>query len=373
MAGREAFFICRSCKAKLSLAEARYKCICGGLLDIGGLDDAFSASSLECDAHGVFRYRRLMPDIIDGHWHEATMAEGMTGLVDLNVKGLDMRGKMDYTMPTLSFKDRGAAVLMAAAKALGIKSVVQDSSGNAGNSIAAYAARLRIDCEILVPEGTSPNKISQIRAYGASVRVVPGSREDTAAAALKEAESGRYYASHVYNPIFYQGTKTYVYEIWEQLGGKLPEALVVPIGNGTLLLGMLLGLRSLMAGGAIERMPRIVAVQAARCAPIYRAFMNGERTVTPVTNEGTSAEGIAIAAPVRGAQMIEALRELGGIVVQAGEEDIARCETMLSKAGIFVEPTSAATVAGAESWARAEGFSGSMVLPMCGAGLKSLH
>ncbi|HNV35196.1 MAG TPA: pyridoxal-phosphate dependent enzyme [Bacillota bacterium] len=373
MAGREAFFVCHSCGASFGLAEARHRCTCGGLLDVGGLDDAFSATSLCDDAHGVFRYRRLMPDVIDGHWRNATMAEGMTGLAELGLGGVDIRCKMDYAMPTLSFKDRGAAVLMAAVKASGVVSVVQDSSGNAGNSIAAYASRLGIGCEILVPEGTSPNKISQIKAYNATVTIVRGNREDTAAAALKQAEAGRYYASHVYNPMFYQGTKTYVYEIWEQMGGRLPEALAVPVGNGTLLLGLHLGLKSLFAGGAIGRMPMVIAVQAARCAPLYRAFIGGKRTVAPVVNEGTAAEGIAIAAPVRGAQMLEALREMGGTVVEAGEEDIIRYGTLLSKSGIFAEPTSAATVAGAMAWAVGEGFKGTLALPMCGSGLKSLH
>lgn len=340
---------------------------------MGGLDDAFSTDLLNDGAHGVFRYRKLLPSLVDAHWEEATMAEGGTGIVRLGWGKARMLAKMDYAMPTLSFKDRGAAVLVAAAKGIGIAEVVQDSSGNAGNAIAAYASRLGMACEILVPASTSAHKVTQIKAYGASVRLVPGSREDAARAALQEAESGRYYASHVYNPLFSQGTKTYVYEIWEQLGGNLPDALAVPVGNGTLLMGVYYGVKSLLAGGAVHTLPLVVAVQAARCAPLHRAFGAGLDTVAPVRNEGTVAEGIAVADPRRGSQMLSALRELQGAVVAVDEEAIARVDGRLARSGIFVEPTSAATVAGAEAWAEAVGFEGTMMVPLCGAGLKSVH
>jgi len=373
MGSRDAFFRCGYCGREYGLTDRAFRCRCGGLFDIAGLDDPFSASILDERAQGLFRYRQLMPSAVDGHWLEATMGEGWTAMVGLGKAFGGLIAKMDYAMPTLSFKDRGAAVLMAAAKAAGASSVIQDSSGNAGNSVAAYSARLGIECEIFVPEGTSPNKVSQIRAYGAKVRLVPGNREDTARAALEEAEAGRYYASHVYNPMFYQGTKTYIYEIWEQMGGSLPDALAVPVGNGTLLLGVYYGLKSLMAGGAISKMPALIAVQAARCAPLYGSFEKGLDSVAPVRNEGTLAEGIAIAAPMRGAQLIKAVRELGGHVVAVGEDEIKQAGEKLSRSGIFVEPTSAATVAGALNWSKASGFDGAMVVPMCGAGLKSLH
>lgn len=371
-ANRDAFLRCADCGREQEMRGSAFECSCGGLLDVAGLDDAFDPDAIDCHAHGIFRYRSMMPSSVDAFWRAATMGEGLTGLVEID-GSRRISAKMDFAMPTLSFKDRGAAVLMASVKGFGVSGVIQDSSGNAGNSVAAYAARLGIGCEIFVPESTSPNKVSQIRAYGAKVTLVPGTREDTAAKALSQARTGRYYASHVYNPLFYQGTKTYVYELWEQTGGKLPDVLALPVGNGTLLLGAYHGLMSLVKGGAIERVPKVVAVQAERCAPLYEAFISGKDVVEPVVNRGTAAEGIAIAAPKRGASMLAALRELGGSVVTAPEDAIDACGKQLAALGVFVEPTSAATLAGLRSWLEETGFDGTSVVPMCGAGLKSLH
>lgn len=369
---REAFFRCQDCGREAAMGQGAFACSCGGLFDIAGLDDSFNPGVIDGRAHGIFRYRMMMPSSVDEFWQQATMAEGQTGLVAIDVRRR-ISAKMDFSMPTLSFKDRGAAVLMASAKSFGAREVIQDSSGNAGNSVAAYAARLGIGCEVFVPESTSPNKVSQIRAYGAKVTLVPGTREDTAAEALRQARLGRYYASHVYNPLFYQGTKTYLYELWEQLDGKLPDALALPAGNGTLLLGAYFGLKSLLKAGAIGSVPKLVVVQAERCAPVHEAFIAGRAATKPVANRGTAAEGIAIAAPMRGRQMLSAIRELGGTVVTVDEESIAASAANLASSGIFVEPTSAATLAGLVLWMDGTGFDGTSVVPMCGAGLKSLH
>ncbi|NEE55983.1 pyridoxal-phosphate dependent enzyme, partial [Streptomyces sp. SID8455] len=138
--------------------------------------------------------------------------------------------------------------------------VVADSSGNAGTSIAAYCARAGLPCTVYVPEGTSSKKTEQIRAHGAHLVTVPGDREATALAARAAAgEPGAFYASHVFNPYFLHGTKTYVYELWEDLGGRLPDTLAVPVGNGTLLLGAALATAELHALGLIASRPRLIA------------------------------------------------------------------------------------------------------------------
>lgn len=172
---------------------------------------------------------------------------------------------MDYFMPTLSFKDRGAAVLIAHCKAIGVDRVVQDSSGNAGNAVAAYCAKAGIGCEIFVPEGTSPKKIDMIRAHGTICTVVPGSRDHCADVCREKVEKeGVYYANHVYNPFFYEGTKTYIYEVFEQLG-RIPANLVIPVGNGTLFLGAIFALEHLQESGVIDRFPQIIALQSQNC------------------------------------------------------------------------------------------------------------
>ena len=153
----------------------------------------------------------------------------MTPLEQVNIGGREILMKLDFLFPSGSYKDRGATVMISQALAMGVKQVVQDSSGNAGCAVAQYCARAGIGCEIFVPASTSPAKLVQIEAYGARLNLVPGSREDTAKAAMKAADH-TYYASHVWNPFFFQGTKTFAYELCEQLGWKAPDTVILPAG-----------------------------------------------------------------------------------------------------------------------------------------------
>jgi threonine synthase len=292
-----------------------------------------------------------------------TMGEGMTPLVP-SPNRPDVQLKVDYLMPTGSLKDRGAVLLAALAQQLGVSRMVADSSGNAGTAVAAYAARGGIPCEVYVPATTSPGKVAQLRAYGATVHQIPGTREDTAAAAVVAAdEPGTFYASHVHHPFFLHGTKTYVLELWEQLNGTLPDTLVLPVGNGTLVLGAHLGGLELLQQGLIKRLPRIIAVQAAGRAPLAREFHN--QPSTPDT--GTIAEGIAIAKPARGRQIVNAVRNTGGTIVTVTDDQIRAAHTDLAHNGLYVEPTSAVC------WAAITDLpnTGQAVVPLCGSGLKS--
>jgi threonine synthase len=307
-------------------------------------------------------------------WTDITMGEGLTPIVPLDKNYPNLLVKMEYLMPTLSFKDRGAVIVIAKAKELGVKKVIQDSSGNAGTSIAAYANRAGIECDIYVPENTSPKKVKQISAHGAKVHLIKGTREDTAQAALNAVEKGEgFYASHVYNPFFYEGTKTYVYEVFEQLDGNLPEVFIIPVGNGTLLLGAYYGFKELLQLGLIKKIPRIIAVQAQNCAPIYKAFKIGKDNVDKVTNTGTLAEGIAIAEPKRGAQILEAIRETEGEIITAHEDKIFETRTYLAQRGFYVEPTTAATFAAFFDFyeENKSKLGGKVIIPLCGAGLKA--
>jgi len=375
-------YACPECGAHYPLESLAFRCSCGSLLDIAPFEPRFPASAAGSGERSIFRYVEAMPPLAadcpgwTAAWHQVSMGEGLTPLVPLDAADAGILVKVDYAMPTLSFKDRGAAVLVAVARAAGARRLVQDSSGNAGASVAAYAARAGMGCDIFVPATTSPRKVSQIEAYGARAVLVPGTREDTAAAALEAAETGArdgstFYASHVYNPFFYQGTKTYIYEVYESLGGRLPDTLYIPLGNGTLVLGAYLAIKDLMALGLVARGPHIVAVQAAGCAPVFEAFEHGNTMVEAVTNTGTEAEGIAIAAPMRGSRVLAALRELGGEVVPAPEAGIAKAKHEVGSHGFYIETTSAATFA-AFFERRAAGIDeGLVVLPLCGAGLKS--
>lgn len=368
-------YVCNKCGKKHDPKTLIFRCDCGGMLDLEKFHFKFTKEDILGNEWSLFRYLKVLPfDENFTLWKDISMGEGLTSLVPLDRDTPNLLVKMDYMMPTLSFKDRGAAVLIAKAKELGVKKVIQDSSGNAGNSIAAYANRAGIECDIYVPEGTSSKKIRMISSHGAKVHVIPGTREATAKAALKAVERGEgFYASHVYNPFFYQGTKTYAYEIYEQLKGEAPELLVIPVGNGTLVLGCYYGFRELLESGLIKKMPKIIAVQAQGCSPIYDAFKEGKDFVEETINTGTLAEGIAIAAPMRGKQILEAIRNTNGEIIIAAEDKIVGTRNYLAEKGFYVEPTTAATFAGFFDYYKdnADKFSGKIILPLCGAGLKS--
>ena len=368
-------YTCNQCGKRYNPDIQIYRCQCGGLLDIQKINLRFSRSDILSPERSIFRYVKSMPFNEDFDiWKDITMGEGSSPLAVLDKEFPHVRVKIDYMMPTLSFKDRGAAVLVSKAKELGVKKIIQDSSGNAGTSIAAYACRAGISCDIYVPENTSAKKVNQIAYHGANVHLIEGSRENTAKAALEAVERGEgFYASHVYNPFFYEGTKTFVYELFEQLDGIMTDTLVLPTGNGTLLLGAYLGLKELVSMELIDKMPRIIAVQSENCAPIFEAFKNNMLDVESVTNTVTLAEGIAIAEPKRGRQILEAIRETGGDVIIAPENKIIETRKYLAKKGFYVEPTTAATFAAFFEYSKKinSKHNEKFIIPLCGAGLKA--
>ena len=190
---------CSECKKRELTSTRKSHCVCGGLWKLDFKPPKFDLNAIDRDQWSMFRYRKFMA-LEDDSWKGITLGEGMTPIVPLDENVLL---KMDYFMPTLSFKDRGAAVLVAHCKSIGVDSVVQDSSGNAGNSVAAYCAKAGIKCEVFVKDGTSPKKIDMIRAHGATCTVVPGSRDHCADVCREKVEhEGVYYANHVYNPFF---------------------------------------------------------------------------------------------------------------------------------------------------------------------------
>lgn len=336
---------------------------CGGPwdLDTGDLPPVH-LDSLGGRVSSLWRYEEVLP--LSGP--AVSLGEGRTPLVPLTGR---VSAKLDFLMPTLSFKDRGAVMLAELARRLSPDRVVADSSGNAGTAVAAYCARAGLPCTVYVPEATSPKKTEQIRAHGARLVTVAGDREATAAAARAAAGApGTFYASHVFNPYFLHGTKTYVYEIWEELGGTLPDALAVPVGNGTLLLGAALATRELLAHGLIDRSPALIAVQAEAVSPLAAAFRAGAEDLSGVPDRArpTLAEGIAIPRPPRARQILAAVRESGGTFLTVTEDQIRAAQEDLAARGFFVETT------GVACWAAVGGVTDrSVVVPLCGAGLKT--
>ncbi|MFC3419076.1 threonine synthase [Salinicoccus hispanicus] len=363
-------YICNDCHEKYDITPDRWKCDCGGVLDLDKKTPDIDTSIWNEYPNSLWRYFNTMPfDHQFKAWRNVTMGEGQSPLIVLDPETPDVYVKVDYMMPTLSFKDRGAAVLVAKAKEMGVSRMIADSSGNAGTAFSAYAARANIECTIFLRSEISPKKIAQIEAHGAKIEKIDGTREDIAAAAQKAVEGEKvFYASHVYNPYFYEGTKTYAYELYEQLGGA-PDSLIIPAGNGTLLLGAYYGFMELKHNGLIDRLPKIIAIQAKNCAPLSAAFKKGETEAEPTINKNTLAEGIAIAAPARSKQILEAVRETGGTFIEIEEDEIASARNMLSDKGFYVEVTAAVNYAGYLKYNRAADER--IVIPLCGAGIKS--
>ncbi|WP_101389880.1 threonine synthase [Streptomyces sp. TLI_146] len=338
---------------------------CGGPWDLDFAAGAVEAKSLAGRVGSLWRYAEALP--LDGP-PPVTLGEGRTPLVPLTGT---VSAKLDFLMPTLSFKDRGAVVLAELARRLAPERVIADSSGNAGTSFAAYLARAGLPCTVYVPEATSPKKVEQIGAHGARVERVPGDREATARAARAAADTpGTFYASHVFNPYFLHGTKTYVYELWEDLGGRLPGAIVVPVGNGTLLLGAALATAELYAHGLIPERPALIAVQAAAVSPLATAFRAGTDDPADAEAADTLAEGIAIPRPPRGRQILRAVRESGGTFLTVTEDQIRAAQLDLAGRGLFVESTGVACWAAVTASPDALGGR-EAVVPLCGAGLKT--
>jgi len=357
--------VCQSCATVHPMNDPRWRCGCGGLLDVR-FEARFDLEKIARRKPTMWRYREALPFGDDAS--VVSFDEGMTPILPVELGPGVLHLKLEQLFTTGSYKDRGAAVLVSKAKELGIDRIVEDSSGNAGCAIAAYAAKAGIRCEILVPESTSPGKLAQILFYGATLRRIPGSREDTANAALAAAES-TYYASHSWNPFFFQGTKTFAYEVWEQMGFRAPDAVLLPAGNGTLLIGSYIGFRDLKEAGRIDRIPRHIAVQAANCAPLLQMFRDGLDAVPPVESRETIAEGVAIAAPVRGKEILDIVRRTGGQVVAVDDAEVENALLLLGRKGLYVEPTSALPVAAYLKYPALHG--GVMVAPLTGHGLKA--
>ncbi len=335
------------------------------------------------DGRGLWRYAAAIP-VEPSHAMRLSLGEGATPMISAADPALpDVRLKLEFLSPTGSFKDRGAVVLVASALSRGASALIADSSGNAGSAIAAYAARAGLPCQVFVPAATSAGKRAQIAAYGAELVLVEGDRTATADAARAAVrERGAFYASHVYDPYFLQGTKTFAFEVWEQLGGA-PDAVVLPCGNGTLVLGAAIGFQELHAAGLIDRLPALIAVQSAACAPLAQAWSEGTEKPAAIAAERTMAEGIAIPHPARGAEILAAVRSSSGVILTVTEEEIAAAARDLARRGLLVEPTGAvpwaAVLAGRGSaprdaweWQRTRDLlSGTAIVPLCGSGLKS--
>lgn len=303
------------------------------LTDLPGI----GRDEIETGERSIWRYRAALPFLPDA---PISLGEGCTPLLAREYAGAVAHFKCEWFMPSGSFKDRGASVMLSLLRTQGITHVLEDSSGNGGAAISTYAAAGGMQAKILVPDSTSPAKTVQSRAAGAQIELIPGSRQDCADAALAQAEK-IFYASHNWHPFFLHGTKTLAYELWEDLGFRAPDNVIVPCGAGSNVLGCGIGFGELLRAGQIARMPRIFAAQPAHCGPIARAFLKlPQEAVRP-----TMAEGTAISQPIRTPEALLVLHESRGGAVLLEEAEIADATRALARHGLYAEPTSAQAAA----------------------------
>ncbi|MBS1249112.1 MAG: Threonine synthase [Chloroflexi bacterium] len=307
---------------------------CGGIFDF--------------DAHPPFDPARVEPDL-PGYWpyrHSfglpekapiISLGEGNTPLVWGEAFGYEVGFKLENLNPTGSFKDRGTALLVSFLRSRGVSSAVEDSSGNAGASFAAYAARAGIEAQIFVPAYAAGPKREQIAHYGARVTPIPGPRIRATEAVLEEAAQGQVYASHAYLPHGIAGMATVAYELHAQLG-QPPGTVILPVGHGTLLLGLACGFAALEAADLITQQPVLVGVQAKACAPLW-AEMQGK---SGYVGEGeTRAGGVRIRHPHRRDALLEVVGASGGTFLAAEEGQLLPGRDALARMGFYVELTSA--------------------------------
>lgn len=329
---------CRNCGTPFPFPDFPYCCPrCGGLFGfVNGL--RFASKDIKPDLPGIWRYRSSFS--VPKGAPILTLGEGNTPLIWGEAFQKKIGFKLESLNPTGSFKDRGSAVLVSWLLAAGIQEAVEDSSGNAGASFAAYASRAGIQGKVFIPDYASGPKRNQIESYGAKVIPVPGPRSKAAAAVLEEASRGTAYASHAYLPHGTAGIATIAYELVEELGAA-PGTILVPVGHGSLLLGIWLGFQALRESGSIAGLPKMIGIQAGACAPLFKASQDSQNKPSPVSERKTLAEGVAIAEPFHGVSVLEAVRNSQGFFLQVKEDRIREGQKALASQGIYAEMTSA--------------------------------
>jgi len=361
----------------------RWRCHCGAPLSFADppLPDGPPPDPGGFDLRaGLWSFDAFLP-VGDDPADRVTLGEGPTPLVDADA--WDAAFKLEYVAPTGSFKDRGATTTLTRARELGVDRVVEDSSGNAGAAIATYAARAGIDASIYVPADAKAGKLRAIERADAEPVRVEGSRADVTDACLAavrgDAGPSAWYASHAWHPAFLAGTATFAYEVAAQRDWTAPDAVVLPIGHGTLFLGAARGFDALERAGWIDAVPRLLGAQAAGVAPIARAVAGGEGPddpgdpADPDGRAAAVADGIRIAEPARRREILDAVDATDGDAIAVGADAIERGLDRLHAAGFYTEPTCAVAPAALRAY-RDRGLldpDADVVVPLTGSGLKT--
>jgi threonine synthase len=380
-------------------ADEPWRCECGHALDFvdSPVPDGSPPPFSKLDTRrGLWTFFEFLPIS-----EQVSLGEGFTPLVE--APRWDAEFKLEYVFPTGSFKDRGATTTLSRAVELGVDTVVDDSSGNAGAALATYAARAGLDAEIYVPADVKQSKLMAIQRSGARPVRVEGDREAVTEACIDAVESGdAWYASHAWNPAFLAGTMTFAFEVAAQRDWAVPDSLVIPTGHGTLMLGAYRGFQALENAGVTETMPALHAAQAAGYAPIVEATDNaveGDPMEDDPEEQGEDleaaleilqddeeamddeddtvneiADGIKIREPARKDEIVEAVEATGGSAIAVSGDAVELELDRLHREGFYVEPTCAVAPVALRQLREANviGPGEDVVVPLTGSGLKTL-
>jgi len=326
---------------------------CGGLLnvemDLSSLR-GMGPKQLRRAPLGVWRYAPFLP--VEAS-RAVTLLEGGTPLYDCRALarelGMDrLHVKYEGANPTGSFKDRGMTVGVSKAVELRCKVVGCASTGNTSASLAAYAAKAGLGCVVLLPSGkVALGKLAQAMFYGAKVVSIDGNFDDALNVVKQLSREGHLYLLNSINPFRPEGQKTVAFEILDQLDLEVPDVIALPVGNAANIWAVYKGLSEWKEVGWIERMPRLVGVQAAGSNPIARAFRQGRSDFVPEEHPETLATAIRIGNPASGKKALKAIYDTGGLATDVTDEEIIAAQKLLGKTeGVGVEPASAASIAG---------------------------
>jgi len=319
--------------------------------DLAGVRKALSKQALSQRAPDLWRYRELLP--VRDPAHIVSLGEAMTPIVRMprlstKLGGGDILVKDEGRLPTASFKARGLVMAVSMAKALGIKHMAMPTNGNAGAALAAYATSAGIKSTIFCPEDTPEVNVSEIALQGAAVYRVNGLIDDCGKIVGEgKSKVGWFDTSTLKEPYRIEGKKTMGLELAEQLAWQVPDAIFYPTGGGTGLIGMWKAFAELEEIGFIgKKRPRMIAVQAAGCAPMVRAYEAGEEHATRWQNAHTIASGIRVPQAIGDFLILRAVRESGGFAIAVGDDAIsAALDEMAREEGLLLCPEGAATYA----------------------------
>ena len=347
---------CTQCDRRHDPAQLINLCPCGGILypeyDLAAIRRAVTPAEIARGPASLWRYRAVLP--VADEANIVSLGEGWTPLAPAARRGPfapfeQLLVKDESPNPTGTFKARGMSAALSRAKELGAKAVALPSAGNAGAAASAYAARAGLSCYVFMPVDTPAPIIGECIAYGARVYLVKGLINDCGRLVGRGAgERGWFDLSTLKEPYRVEGKKTMGYEVAEQMGWTLPDVIVYPTGGGTGLVGMWKAFGEMEALGWIgPGRPRMVAVQAAGCQPVVRAFEAGAATSELYRNAHTAASGLRVPKPLGDYIILRVLRESGGTAVAVTDEEMLLAQRELAETqGILAAPEGAATWAG---------------------------